>query len=84
MRHRAFRIEFGGLLKHADRRAMIESVEKTEALIEIASCFGRVSRDLREIGAEPIVERFLRCERMDAGHCQRRPDDDVEDFASFS
>jgi len=34
MRHRAFRIEFGALLKRPDRGAMIESVEKTKALIE--------------------------------------------------
>ena len=39
MRHRAFRIELRGLLKRADRRAVIESVEKAEALIEIALCF---------------------------------------------
>src|SRR4029077_14099658 len=31
MRHRAFRIEFRGLLKGPDGRAMIESVEKTKA-----------------------------------------------------
>jgi hypothetical protein len=61
VRHRAFRIKFGGLLKRTDRRAMIKSVNKGEALIEIALCFGRFGRDLARIGAEPIVERFLRC-----------------------
>ena len=59
---------------------MIESVEKTEALIEIALCFGRFSRDLARIGAEAVVKWFLRCNQVPAGQCQRRPDRDVEGF----
>src|SRR5262249_28384508 len=60
VRHRAFRIEFRGLLKRADRGAMIESVEKTQALIEISLCFSRFGRDLARIGAQALVKRLLR------------------------
>ena len=46
-----------GLLKRADRRAVIESVEKTEALIEIALRCGRLGGDLARIGTETVVKR---------------------------
>jgi hypothetical protein len=72
------------LLKRADRRAVIESVKKSEPLIEISLSFGRVGRDLARIGAEPIVKRFLRCTHMEAGHCQRQPDNDVQELCCGS
>ena len=80
MRHYALWIQFRGLLKRADRRAMIESLQKTQTLIEIALRFRRNGGDFAGIGAEPIVERFLRCIQVRAAQCQRRPDDDVKDF----
>jgi hypothetical protein len=40
VRHRTFGIDLRGLLKRADRRAVIESVKKSEPLIEISLSFG--------------------------------------------
>ena len=80
VRHWTFGIELRCLLKGTDGRAVIESVKKSEALIEITLRFRRVGSDLARIGAEPIVERFLRCIQVGAGQCQRRPDNDLGDF----
>src|ERR1051325_12105923 len=78
VRHRAFRIEFRGLLKRAYRCAMIESVEKAEALIEIALCFRRLGRDLARMGTEAVVKWLFRGKQLKAGQRQHRPDNDME------
>jgi len=80
-RHRAFGIEFRGLLKRADGRAMIEPVKKSEALIEIALCFGRVGRDLTRIGAESVVKRLLRGEHITDCKHDRGTDEDLKELA---
>jgi hypothetical protein len=78
VRHRALRIKFRGLLKRADRRAMIESLEKSETLIKILLGFGRFSRDFARMGAEAVVKRLFRGKQFKAGQRQHRPDNDVE------
>ena len=59
---------------------MIESLQKTKALIEIALRFGRVGCDLARIGAEAVVEWLLPSIQIRADQCQRRPDHEVKDF----
>ena len=80
MRHCTFGIEFRCLLKSTDSRVVIEAVKKSEALVKVALGFGRVSRDFARVRAEPIIERFFRCKQIEAGQCQHRPDNDLEDF----
>jgi hypothetical protein len=83
MRHCAFGIEFCCLPKGTDSGAMIESVNESQALIEITLRFRLTGCDFARIGAEAIVKRFFRCVEVEAGHCQRRPDNDLEDFGGY-
>jgi hypothetical protein len=62
---------------------MIESVEKTEALIEIALGFGRVGRDLARIGAEAVVKRRLRDEYITDCKNDSRTDEDLKALAPW-
>jgi len=49
VRHGAFGIELRGLLERADGRAVIESVNESQALIEITLRLRRIGRDLARI-----------------------------------
>ena len=59
MRHGAFRIEPRRFLKRSDRFAVIETVIKGEALIEITLRLGRIGRDRSRVGAETVEDRLF-------------------------
>ena len=71
-----FRIEPRRFLKRANRRAVIETVEESEALIEIALRFRRVGRDLARIRTEPLEKR-LPSSQMNSSSHQRQTDNDA-------
>src|SRR4029450_3232371 len=78
--HCTFAIQIRGLLKGADGGVVIEAVNESQALIEITLRFWRTGCNFARIGAEAIVKRFLRCAQIEAGQCQRQPDDHVDEL----
>src|SRR5262249_52902715 len=80
VRHRTLRIEFCGLLKRADRRAVIESVKEAECLIEIEVYFLGVSRDLARVGAETVIKWFLCNKHVPSHEHDRGTEEDLKDL----
>ena len=64
----------GAFEKRADGRVVIESVNESQALIEITLRLRRIGRDLARIRSKSLVEWFLACVQIEAAHGQRRPD----------
>jgi hypothetical protein len=70
MSHRALRVDLRGLLKRANRRAMIETVNQRETLIEVTLRLRGLRRDLTRINAKTFVKRFLGGKIQKAGQSQ--------------